>query len=92
MEYLFPISLAALLILFLATNFDLVATIVGYMLMVCLIAIVVGAIGYGLYEALGLDSMIVFGIVVMSAWVVTRLGYSQGGSAEGYRAGPGEKA
>ncbi|MBK9130990.1 MAG: hypothetical protein IPM20_05025 [Gammaproteobacteria bacterium] len=96
MEYFFPVLLAVLLILFLVTNFDLVSTVVGYLLMVGMITAVVGAIAYGLYEALGSRSAIFLVLVALGIWAVTRARDSVNGFikgfATGYRAGPGEKA
>jgi len=96
MEYFFPVLLAVLLILFLVTNFDLVSTVVGYLLTLAMIAAVIGAIAYGLYEALGPRSVIFLVVVALAIWVVTRASDSVSGFikgfAAGYRAGPGEKA
>lgn len=95
MDYFFPVLLAVLLILFLVTNFDLVSTIVGYLLMVSMVTAVVAAIAYGLHEALGSIAMLLV-LVALGVWVVTRASDSVSGFikgfATGYRAGPGEKA
>ncbi|MCC6302569.1 MAG: hypothetical protein IT489_07190 [Gammaproteobacteria bacterium] len=96
MNLLFPAGLAILLILFLVTNFDLVSTVVGYLLMICLIVIVGGAIGYGLYQALGPQIAILLGLVAAGVWLATKAGYSLDGFLRGfvagYRTGPGGKA
>ena len=96
MDFLFPIGLAILLILFLVTNFELVATLVSYLLMIGLISIAAGAIGYGLYSALGAEISILLGIVAVGVLAMTKVGYSFAaflkGFAEGYRADPARKA
>lgn len=96
MNLLFPAGLAILLILLLVTNFDLVSTVVAYLLMICLIVIVGGAIGYGLYQALGPRMTALLGLVAAGIWLATRAGYSLDGFIRGfvagYRAGPGKKA
>ena len=96
MDLFFPVGIAVLLALFLATNFDLVSTVVGYLLMICLVVVVGGAIGYGIYTALGAEAVILLGIVAAGLLLVTRAGDSLAGFirgfAEGYRAGPANKA
>ena len=96
MDLFFPVGIALLLVLFLVTNFDLVSTVFSYLLMICLVAIVGGAIGYGIYTALGAEAAILLGLVAAGLILVTKArdalaGFNRG-FAEGYRAGPTNKA
>lgn len=96
MDLLFPIGVTILLILFLATNFELVATMVSYVLMICLIAVVLGAIGYGLYDSLGPEVSVLLAVVGAGILGIMKVGYSIAGFikgfVEGYRADPVNKA
>jgi hypothetical protein len=96
MDLFFPIAVALLLLLFLVTNFEWVATVLSYILMISLILLVMVAIGYGLYDKLGAEASILFGIVAVVVLGMTKIGYSISGFIkgfiEGYRAGPARKA
>jgi hypothetical protein len=96
MDLFFPITIAILLMLFLATNFDWVATVLSYILMICLIAVVIGAIAYGMYDKLGPEAATLLGIVVVGVLGIMKIGYSVTGFikgfVDGYRAGPVRKA
>lgn len=96
MDLFFPIAIAILLILFLVTNFEWVATVLSYILMIGLVTLVAGAIGYGLYNKLGPELSILLSLVVVGVLGMTRIGYSVAGFIKGfvagYRAGPAKKA
>jgi hypothetical protein len=96
MDLFFPIILAILLILFLITHFEWVATVLSYLLMIGLIALVAMAIGYGVYDMLGAEASIVLGVVALGVVGMTRIGYAVAGFIkgfiEGYRSGPVRKA
>lgn len=96
MDFLFPVAVALLLILFVITNFELVATLVNYALIVCLIAVVGGAITYGVYHALGPQISILLGAIAVVLLALTRVGSSISGFIkgfiEGYRTGSAKKA
>ena len=96
MDLLFPAAVAILLILFLITNFGLVAMLVNYALILCLIAVVAGAIAYGVYTALGPEISTLLAMVAVILLGLTRVGTSISGFikgfVEGYRADPAKKA
>ena len=96
MDWFFPIVLAILLILFLMTNFELVATVLSYVLMFGLVALVVIAIGYGLYDRLGPEVSVLLAVTAVGVLFLTRIGYALAaflnGFIEGYRTGPARKA
>jgi len=96
MDLFFPIVLTLLLILFLMMNFEWVATVLSYVLMIGLIALVAVAIGYGIYEKLGPEVAILLGFIVAGVLCLTRIGYALAaflrGFIEGYRTGSAGKA
>jgi hypothetical protein len=96
MNLLFPIIVAILLILFLVTHFEQVITIVSYLLMICLIAAVAVAIGYGLYNSLGPATSVLLAVVGAGLLAMTKVGYSIAGFirgfVQGYRSGPEKRA
>jgi hypothetical protein len=96
MDLFFPIAVAILLLLFLVTNFEWIATVLSYIVIISLILLVMAAIGYGLYDKLGAEASILLGIVAVGVLGMTKIGYSIAGFIkgfiEGYRAGPARKA
>ena len=95
MDLIFPLAIGLLLILFLATNFEWVATVLSYVLMIGLVILVISAISYGLYDKLGPEISILLGIVALGVLTLTRFSYAIAGFikgfGEGYRSGPAEK-
>jgi hypothetical protein len=96
MNLLFPIGVAILLILFLVTHFEQVITLVSYLLMICLIVAVAGAIGYGLYNSLGPATAVLLAVVGAGLLAMTKVGYSIAGFIkgfiQGYRSHPEKQA
>lgn len=79
MDLIFPIAVAILLVLFLATNFEWVATALNYVLMVGLVIVVAGAIGYGIYDILGPEISMLIAIFAVGWLIVTRVGHAIAG-------------